>query len=100
MTSFKTVWIAALSSMPLPNSSSSLSPIQLRESAKTVFMAMRGPETDCPDPTARNSKRFPVKAKGEVRLRSPGSVGKMGRVSTPIFINPLPLEPVAPPLLI
>ena len=65
-----------------------------------VFMATNGPDTDWPEPTARNSKRLPVKAKGEVRLRSPGSFGNSGRVSTPRFITPLLAEPVTSPLAI
>ena len=51
-------------------------------------------------PGARNSKRFPVKANGLVRFRSPGSVGSTGRVSTPIVSVPFSLELVAPPLAI
>jgi len=34
-----------------------------------VFNPTSGPATDWLEPTARNSKRLPVKAKGEVRLR-------------------------------
>ena len=39
----------------------------------TRFIVTSGPDTDCEEPTARNSKRLPVNAKGDVRLRSPGS---------------------------
>ena len=63
-----------------------------------VFIATSGPAIDWPDPTARNSKRFPVKAKGLVRLRSPASLGSVGRVSTPTISVSLPLELLAPPL--
>lgn len=63
-------------------------------------MATRGPATDWLEPTARNSKRLPVKAKGEVRLRSPGSLGNSGRVSTPSCITPAWVEPVTSPSLI
>ena len=59
--------------MPSASSASSLSAIQSSESASMVFIATSGPDTDCDEPTARNSKRLPVKANGEVRLRSPGS---------------------------
>ena len=52
----------------------------------------------CSEPGARNSKRLPVKANGLVRLRSPGSVGSTGRVSTPIISVPFSFEEVAPPL--
>ena len=41
-----------------------------------------------------------MKANGLVRLRSPGSVGSTGRVSTPISRVPFSLELVAPPLAI
>src|ERR1700712_2925836 len=54
----------------------------------------------CIEPGARNSKRLPVNANGLVRLRSPGSVGSTGRVSTPIWSLPFSLEEVAPPLAI
>ena len=54
----------------------------------------------CPEPGARNSKRLPVKANGLVRLRSPGSVGSTGRVSTPMIMVPLPFDDVAAPLAI
>ena len=39
------------------------------------------------EPTARNSKRLPVKAKGEVRLRSVLSSRISGMVPTPSFIS-------------
>ena len=38
--------------------------------AKIAFNAIIGPPQLADDPTARNSKRFPVNAKGDVRLRS------------------------------
>ena len=41
------------------------------------------PEMDMGAPTERNSNLLPVKAKGEVRLRSVVSRGKRGRVCTP-----------------
>ena len=41
-----------------------------------------------------------MKANGLVRLRSPGSVGRTGRVSTPISRVPFSCELVAPPLAI
>ena len=53
-------------------------------SARMVLMVTMGPAIDCSEPGARNSNRLPVKANGLVRLRSPGSVGRTGRVSTPI----------------
>src|SRR5450432_247056 len=65
-----------------------------------VLMVTIGPATDWPDPGARNSNRLPVKANGLVRLRSPGSVGKFGNVSTPIVSVPFSLDDVAPPFAI
>src|SRR5580704_6658278 len=65
-----------------------------------VLIVTIGPAIDCSEPGARNSKRLPVKAKGLVRLRSPGSVGRMGRVVTPIDKVPLDFEFLAPPLAI
>ena len=59
-----------------------------------------GPAIDCSEPGARNSKRLPVNANGLVRLRSPGSVGSTGSVSTPIISVPFSFEFVAPPLAI
>ena len=43
------------------------------------------------EPTARNSKRLPVKAKGEVRLRSVLSKSISGILATPSFISFLAL---------
>ena len=65
-----------------------------------VFSATSGPPIDWPEPTARNSKRLPVKANGLVRLRSPASLGSLGRVSTPISSVPLIFDDLAPPALI
>jgi len=39
------------------------------------------------DPTARNSKRLPVKAKGEVRLRSVLSSISVGMCEMPLILN-------------
>ena len=64
------------------------------------MIATIGPAIDWSEPGARNSKRLPVKANGLVRLRSPGSVGSTGSVSTPMMIVPFSLELVAPPLAI
>ena len=44
----------------------------------------------CEAPGARNSNLLPVKAKGEVRLRSVVSGGSDGRVSTPILSRARP----------
>ena len=63
-------------------------------------MVTIGPAMDCIEPGARNSNRLPVKANGLVRLRSPGSEGRTGSVSTPIWSDPFFFELVAPPLAI
>ena len=63
-------------------------------------MATIGPAIDCELPTARNSKRLPVKANGLVRLRSPASLGSVGSVSTPMVSVPFAFELVAPPFAI
>ncbi len=55
-----------------------------------VLIATNGPAMDWLAPTARNSKRLPVKASGLVRLRSPESLGNTGKVSTPT-VNDLSL---------
>ena len=49
------------------------------------------------EPTARNSNLLPVKANGDVRLRSVASRGKSGSVLTPISIVPPFFELLAPP---
>ena len=56
-----------------------------------VLSMIIGTATVCPEPGARNSNRLPVKANGLVRLRSPGSVGSTGRVSTPMIMRALAL---------
>ena len=65
-----------------------------------VLIATIGPEIDCDEPGARNSNRLPVNANGLVRLRSPGSAGSSGSVSTPMVSVPPSFEAVAPPLAI
>ena len=56
-----------------------------------VFRVMFGPEMDWEEPSIRNSNLLPVKAMGEVRLRSVLSWGIAGRESTPIFSVRLPV---------
>ena len=41
------------------------------------------------EPTARNSKRLPVKAKGEVRLRSVLSISNSGIEGIPCILKPV-----------
>ena len=52
-------------------------------SATMVLSTMQTPAQFWLEPGARNSNLLPVKAKGEVRLRSVASRGRGGRVSTP-----------------
>ena len=85
---------AALKAVPDVISRSSQSAAKPRESAIMALSAVMEPAADWLEPTARNSKRLPVKATGLVRLRSPGSVGRGGRVSTPTFMT-RPLLPLA-----
>src|SRR5436190_19911304 len=53
-----------------------------------VLSTVFGPAIDCDPPTARNSNLLPVKANGLVRLRSPASLGSLGRTDTPMSMNP------------
>ena len=55
-----------------------------------VLRAMLGPEMDWEEPSMRNSNLLPVKAMGEVRLRSVLSCRMAGSTSTPIFRFRLP----------
>ena len=63
---------------------SSSSAIWQSSSATIVFMIVFVQEIESAEPSIRNSNLFPVKAKGDVRLRSVVSFGKSGRTSTPI----------------
>ena len=49
-----------------------------------VFRTVVGPAMDWLEPGMRNSNLLPVKATGEVRLRSVVSRGMGGRTSTPM----------------
>ena len=49
-----------------------------------VLSTTLGLAMDWEEPSIRNSNLLPVKARGEVRLRSVVSWGISGRVSTPI----------------
>ena len=56
--------------------------------------------TESLEPTIRNSNLFPVKANGEVRLRSVASFAKSGRVLTPVCnVPPFKLWVAAPVLI-
>ena len=61
-------------------------------SATAEFSAIIAEAQFASEPTARNSKRFPVKAKGEVRLRSVLSINNSGICGISSFIPCLPLR--------
>ena len=58
-------------------------------SAKIVLRIVFGPAIDCDEPTARNSNLFPVKANGDVLLRSVLSLEKSGTTDTPVWKRPV-----------
>ena len=58
-------------------------------SANIEFKIVLGPATDCAEPTARNSNLLPVKANGEVLLRSVLSLEKVGTTETPVSKRPI-----------
>ena len=62
---------ASLVSLPSPVARSSLAASSSMASATMVLSTVLGQAMLALDPTARNSNLFPVKANGEVRLRSP-----------------------------
>ena len=68
-----------------PGIASSLSEIASTDSATIVLSTIWFIAQFCEEPGARNSNLLPVKANGEVRLRSVVSRGRGGSVSTPIF---------------
>ena len=55
-----------------------------------AFKMVLGPEMERALPGMRNSNLLPVKAKGEVRLRSVLSRGILGSTCTPTFSSPRP----------
>ena len=68
-----------------PGIASSLSEMASTDSATIVLSTIWFIAQFCEEPGARNSNLLPVKANGEVRLRSVVSRGRGGSVSTPIF---------------
>ncbi len=100
MTSSSTFCTAVLKSVPLAIRDSSSVARWSSASARMVLIVVIGAAIDCNAPGARNSNRLPVNANGLVRLRSPGSVGSTGSVSTPMVNAPFSLELVAPPFAI
>ena len=84
--------------MPPESFSSSLPASSSIASAAIVFRTVFGKASDMLDPSARNSNLLPVKANGEVRLRSPPSIGSGGSTVVPrsrkeagVFGSPSPL---------
>ena len=66
-------------------------------SATTVLSTITGKAMDCDEPTARNSNLAPVKASGDVRLRSVLSCAISGSFATPSLIMAASAdEPVRP----
>ena len=55
-----------------------------RISATLVLIITLQSAMDIEEPTMRNSNFLPVKAKGDVRLRSEMSLGRVGMVATPM----------------
>ena len=64
---------------------------QISCSATAALMANMAPPQLADEPTALNSKRLPVKANGDVRLRSVLSSNISGMLATPSFISFLAL---------
>lgn len=63
------------------------------DSATAVFRTTFAPDMEVDEPSIRNSNLLPVKAKGEVRLRSVASRANLGRTWTPTFICSFSLPP-------
>ena len=82
------------------DSASSLVAMKSRVSATMVLRTVLAPAMLALEPTARNSNLLPVKANGLVRLRSPASLGSLGRIETPVSKMPPCLLLLAPPFSI
>ena len=65
-----------------------------------VFRTTLALEMEAEEPTIRNSNLLPVKAKGEVLLRSVASLATSTMVLTPVFSTPPGLEWAAAPVSI
>ena len=75
---------ASSSEEPPEVAASSLSPSASTASATIVLRIVFGMPSDIEEPSARNSNLLPVKANGEVRLRSPPCSGRRGSTEAPI----------------
>ena len=60
--------------------------------ATAVLRTMLGSERFWLEPAARNSNLLPVKARGEVRLRSVVSLLRLGSTGTPRSMDSLPWD--------
>ena len=80
--------IRSCTAMSKSSASSSLSAASQKASATMAFKVVFGSAMESEEPTIRNSNLLPVKAKGDVRLRSVASFSKSGRVETPVFMRP------------
>src|SRR4051812_3885701 len=69
-------------------------------SATIVLSTVFGKASDMLDPAARNSNLLPVKANGEVRLRSPPCLGSGGSIVVPSSSMAFGVEPSPLPLTI
>ena len=78
-----TAFTASSSRSPSAVSFSSLSARSSIASATIVLRTVFGNASDMLDPSARNSNLLPVKANGEVRLRSPPCIGSGGSTGVP-----------------
>ena len=66
-------------------------------SAAIVLRTVFGKASDMLDPSARNSNLLPVKANGDVRLRSPPCIGSRGSTGVPRPRNePSVVSPASP----
>ena len=81
------LFISSCSALSKSSAPSSLSANTLSDSATALLSMMFAHAIELEEPTMRNSNLLPVKAKGEVRLRSVVSLKKRGRVGTPSYIG-------------
>ena len=78
-----TATTASSSEPPSPALASSSSASASIDCATIVFSTVFGSASDMLEPSARNSNLLPVKANGDVRLRSPPCIGSAGSTDAP-----------------
>ena len=89
--------ISAFNSLSKSSAFSSLSQASSNASAAIVFKTTLQFDRESWEPSIRNSNLFPVKANGDVRLRSVASLRKSGSVVTPVAnFSPLILWVASP----